>query len=236
MKLYDDTIAGMQNLLNRYEHKKIPVQKTTWPVSGKETMILRSEMAYELGADLLPGFGYTIITASEQLVPEDSVTLIGSDLNQLSGDSPFARVTFVRVDDDTMGEGEKLYSAIRNLEFTRYHFFPEGFMMRVSASRGKESVRIGKKAVKKGLTFSDTGNMMIDAFKENKKVKAVAMYYVTARDFDYAELEKHGKKAEQITQTIDHISKNVLMDCAACSLQPVCDEVEGMRELHFGNK
>ncbi len=235
MKLYDDTIAGMQDLFSRYEQKKLPIEKINWPETGKETMILRSEMAYELGSDLLPGLGCTVITANESLVPQDSLSVIGSDLTEISSDTPFARVTFVRVDQDTLGEGEKLYSAIRNLEFTRYHFFPEGFMMRVSASRGKESVRVGKAALKKGLSFAKTGNMMIDGFKTNKKVKAVSLYYVTLKDFDYKALEASIKKSEQITQTIDHISKNVLMDCAACSLQPVCDEVEGMRELHFGH-
>ena len=23
-------------------------------------------------------------------------------------------------------------------------------------------------------------------------------------------------------------------DCGSCSLKPICDEVEGMKELHFG--
>ncbi|MCQ2982652.1 MAG: hypothetical protein MJ178_07860 [Treponemataceae bacterium] len=234
MKLYDDTIAGMQSLLSCYENKKIPIEKTTWPETGKETMILRSEMAYELGVDQLPGIGCTIVTANDTLVPEDSLTLIGADLPDLNTDTPYARIAFVRVDEDTLGEGEKLYSAIRNLEFTRYHFFPEGFMLRISASRGKESVRVGKAALKKGLSFAQTGSMMIDAFKKEKKVKAVSLYYITLKDFDYKTLESSVKKAEQITQTIDHISKNVLMDCAACNLQAVCDEVEGMRELHFG--
>lgn len=234
MKLYDDTIAGMQELLSRYESTKYPIEKTEWQETGKETMILRSDMAFELGVDQLPGLGCTVITANESLVPEDSITVIGPDLKDLRGDTPFARIAFVRVDEDTLGEGEKLYSAIRNLEFTRYHFFPEGFMLRISASRGKESVRVGKDALKKGLSFRITGNMMIDAFKKNEKVKAVSLFYVTLKDFDYALLESSVKKAEKITQTIDHISKNVLMDCGACSLQKVCDEVEGMRELHFG--
>jgi hypothetical protein len=25
-------------------------------------------------------------------------------------------------------------------------------------------------------------------------------------------------------------------DCSACRLKPICDEVEGMKELHFGQK
>ena len=45
----------------------------------------------------------------------------------------------------------------------------------------------------------------------------------------------YGNKGN-LTKAIDHIFKNVIMDCQACSLQEICDEVEGMRELHFGQK
>lgn len=106
-------------------------------------------------------------------------------------------------------------------------------MMRVSASRNRESVRIGREALAKGLDFTKTGNRMITAFHRHPEVEAVELYYVTEDSFDYKELEKNTKEAEEITKTIDHILKNVIMDCKACSLQKVCDEVEGLRELHF---
>ena len=28
--------------------------------------------------------------------------------------------------------------------------------------------------------------------------------------------------------------KDIAMNCQSCSLKQICDEVEGMRELHFG--
>lgn len=236
MKLYDETIARMQKLLRTEELRLLPKVAKPWPESGKETMILRSEMAFELGSEPLPALGCTIITANESLVPDDANFLMGKDLPELQKDSPYARISIVRVDEETLGEGEKLYKAIRDLEFTRYHFFPEGFMMRVSSSRGKESVRVGKDAIKKGIDFAQTGSLMIDAFHKDAKVRAVENYYVTLDSFNYKELEQLMKESEDITKTIDHIMKNVLMDCTACSLQKVCDEVEGMRELHFKNK
>lgn len=109
-------------------------------------------------------------------------------------------------------------------------------MMRVSASRQKESVRIGKAALEKGLDFTKAGNGMIQAFRRNAAVGAVHIYYVTLPGFDYKALEAYTKEAESITKTIDHILKNGIMDCGACSLQKVCDEVEGLRELHFHGK
>jgi hypothetical protein len=29
--------------------------------------------------------------------------------------------------------------------------------------------------------------------------------------------------------------QNINFDCSTCNLKPICDEVEGMRELHFKN-
>ena len=67
-------------------------------------------------------------------------------------------------------------------------------------------------------------------------MEAVHIYYVTAQEFDYQKLERLADEAEKITKTIDHMLQNAVMDCGACSLQKVCDEVEGLRELHFGGR
>ena len=42
------------------------------------------------------------------------------------------------------------------------------------------------------------------------------------------------KKTKQITATIDHMLKDVNIDCGSCLLQEICDEIEGLREMHFG--
>ncbi|MBQ0071945.1 MAG: hypothetical protein KBS81_08885, partial [Spirochaetales bacterium] len=110
---------------------------------------------------------------------------------------------------------------------------PEGFMMRVSSSKNKESVRVGKEALRKGLSFSSTGSLLIAAFKKNPVVEEVKVIYITRENFDYKTLETLTLDAEDITKAIDHIFKNVQMDCNVCSLQKVCEEVEGLRELHF---
>ena len=147
MKLYDETIRKIRALLNG-EKQQLLHDATAWPVVSDRSMILRSDMAYELGGGSLPALGVTLVTASKDLVPGDGVFLTGTDLPEIDADTPFARIALVRVGEDTLGEGKKLYRAIRNLEYTRYHFYPEGFMLRVSSSKRRESVRIGKEALK----------------------------------------------------------------------------------------
>lgn len=235
MKLYDEIIEKLQQLVPDRDSKEFEVRDSTWPVAERE-MILRGDMAYELGGGSLPAIGATIVTADENLIGEDGITLVGSDLREIDEDTPFARIAVVRVDENTIGEGNELYNAIRSLEYTRYHLFPKGFMMRVSASRNRESVRVSRDAVTDGISFAETGNMMISAFHKNPNVKAVHIYYFTKKDFDYKALKSMAEESEEITRAIDHIFKNLIMDCRACNLQEICDEVEGLRELHFKQK
>lgn len=235
MKLYDEILEKLQQLVTDRDSKEFEVRDSAWPVAERE-MILRSDMAYELGGGSLPAVGATIVTADENLIGEDGITLVGSDLREIDEDTPFARIAVVRVDENTIGEGNTLYNAIRSLEYTRYHLFPKGFMMRVSSSRNRESVRVSREAVTDGISFAETGNMMISAFHKNPNVKAVHIYYFTKKDFDYKALKSMAEESEEITRAIDHIFKNLIMDCRACNLQEICDEVEGLRELHFKQK
>lgn len=233
MKLYDEIIQKTEWLLEAGENRELPLKESSWPTVSDRSMILRREMAYELGGDRLPALGCTLVTANPKLVSGDGIRLLGRDLPKIREDVPYARVALVRVREETLGEGQALYQAIRALEFTRYHFYPEGFMMRISSSRQRESVRVGREALARGLDFTEVGNQMRKAFHEKPSVEAVKLWYVTEKEFDFSRLEQYVREAEQITKTIDHMQKSVIMDCRACGLKEVCDEVEGLRELHF---
>ena len=111
---------------------------------------------------------------------------------------------------------------------------PQGFMTRVSSIQNRESVRVSKEAIKNGISFSDVGNLMLKSLHKDPKVLAAKVIFITLKDFPYEELRQSVKKADDITKTIDHIASNALMDCGSCGLQKICDEVEGMKELHFG--
>lgn len=276
MRLYDEVIGHILEMLADYEAVQLPVRaagqtaagqlearqtagqteaaqsmragrkavKTSegaaldWPDLGKNNMVLRSGMAYELGGTAangapLPAIGITAVTANRQFVPQDEILLYGRNLSEISQDTPYARIALARVSEDSLGEGNTLYNAIKRIEYTRYHVNPKGFMMRISSIRKRETVRIGRDALAQGLDFAKAGNLMLRSFRENPKIEAVKLVFINLLEFPYKELEKAGEQADAITGTLDHMMKNLVMDCEACSLQKVCDEVEGLRELHF---
>lgn len=237
MKLYDDVITRWGTLVEGRPNRSLKVSdELAWNDAGKSNMVLRSDMAYELGGSVtsMPALGATAVTDSKEIVPEDEIILVGPDLKDISADVPYARIAIARVNEQEMGEGNKLYNAIRKIEYVRYHVSPEGFMMRVSSIRERESVRVSKDAISRGMDFEKVGNLMIKEYHENPNIEAVKVIFITDSEFPFNELEEDIKLSEKITKTIDHMFKNVIMDCGACSLQEVCDEVEGMKELHFG--
>ena len=213
--------------------KQLDIENANWADAGDHNLILRADMAFELGGGTYPAVSAMGVTANTELVPADEVYLLGPDLSEIKADQPYARIAIVRVAEDSLGDGNVLYNAIRKIEYVRYHINPEGYMTRISASNGREPVRVSKDAINKGLGFAQVGKLFLDTYHENKNIEAVKLIFITQPDFDYKALAEHSRHLEEITGTIDHIFKNVMMDCGSCSLQKICDEVEGLRDLHF---
>ncbi len=234
MRLYDDVIASTLSSLEGRSIKKLPVKKESiWPDEGRAMMILRSDMAYELGGGTLPAVGNTLLTTDERFVNDDEIILLGKDLGDIKKDTPYGRIAIVRVKEDSIGTGNKLYNTIQSIGYFRYHIYPSGFMLRVSSSTERESVRVAKDALEKGLDFTAVGNAMITALHKHKEVEKVKIIFITDEEFDYDKLKEGLKKTKEITAAIDHMLKDVNMDCTSCGLQEICDEVEELREMHF---
>ena len=236
MKYYDELITQWNEDIMKAGAVKLPLLNASeWPDEEEHAMIFASDMAYELGGLKSYARGASAVTEDASLVPEDEILLVGPDIGNISGEVPYARITQVRFTPDKFGEGEALYAAVRKIEFARYHVAPKDCMFRISAMNDRESLRIGKKAVADGLSFAHIGAHYIRTLKSQGHVEAVRMIFITDPAYDYAGLRVQMEKNKQITGAIDHIFKDAsIMDCKACSLQEVCEEVEGLRELHFG--
>jgi CO dehydrogenase/acetyl-CoA synthase beta subunit len=95
-------------------------------------------------------------------------------------------------------------------------------------------VRVAESALKKKISFEKVGNLLINKYKENPSVKAVKVIFVTAEEADYKKMELMAEKSVSITEALNHTMNSISFDCDTCNFKPVCDEVEGMKELHFG--
>ena len=198
----------------------------TWKDAGANQVILQKHSAFEL-----KGTGFNLVTSKPL---EDGITVIGDELCDIKKDCSFTRISIVQIDEQE--SEQKAYNLIRKIEYVKYHYFPDGYMIRTSSRSHKEAVRVSMEAVKKGISFQSAGNLLISKYKENPAVRGVRVIFITSPKADHKAFEEMAQKSNSITETLNHIMNSVNFDCDTCNLKPICDEVEGMRELHFKNK
>ena len=204
-----------------------------WKDVGSSELVLQKEAAYELGARGKGSANYILYTSSAELAGKDRVIVCGRDLKEISGDCDFARIVILRIgvlDDDD----EKVYRTLKDIEFAKYHVHPEGYMVRMSPENHREQIRVSKKAVAGGISFEKLGANYIAEYKKNANVVNATVIFATDPTLDYAKLQALAKMSVDVTGTLTHIFEGLPTDCSVCALKDICDEVEGMKELHFG--
>lgn len=240
MELYNSIIEKIDGLIGdsvqpkRYEYNPAKC----WEDVGGNQLVMMKEAAYELGGDGKAAVSYACVTSGDY-VDKDEILVYGKDLGEINGSVPFARIAVIKVG-DLRGEGEEdtetLFRAIQDIDFVKYHVYPKGYMIRSSSDSHREQVRVSKEAVRKGINFEEVGNSYISQFKKNPDVKAVRMIFITCDGPDFAEMKKDARKVRDITKTLSKILEGMSTDCHTCSLKDICDEVEGLKELHFGKE
>ncbi len=233
MKLFDEMIieiTGELCHLAPMEAARLEKPRRPWADVGAHHMILAREMAYELGGAGTLGLSGCLYTTEPILFPQ-GVYLYGKDLPQIRESQSYARLVLVELE-ETDSE-EALYRKFREVDYVRYHIHPEGYMARISPVSQREPVRVSQKALKKGVRFVEIGDLYLMQYQKIPQIKTINVIFVTHPAFDYCMLEDRLGRAEQITQSLNHIFTGLSMDCDHCGLKTVCDEVEGLRELHF---
>lgn len=235
MDLYNSFIQDTEVMLGAPRAKWAYAERNAWKDAGESELVLMRDAAFELGGSGKSAVNFTCVTSDTKLIDTDEVLLYGPDLKEIKSDVPFARIVVLGVD-GISGDEQEAYNAIRNMEFVKYHVFPEGYMMRVSPESNREQIRVSKKAVKKGISFQGVGCDFIKQYKKNPQIKHVRVIFITDPNVDYKKLLETAKKVEDVTKTMNTILEGLPedVDCAHCSFKPVCDEVEGLKELHFG--
>ena len=234
MELYNSLIKNTEDLLangNAVSWSYDP--SNIWKDLGSNELVLQKDAAFELGARGKGSANYVLFTSNPEYVSEDEIMLYGPDICDVGGDCDFARIVILRVG-VLEGDDETVYRTLKDIEFAKYHVYPEGYMVRMSPESFREQIRVSKDAVRKGISFRQIGNSYLKAYKKDPNVISAKIIFVTAPGFDYPEMQKIAKKSADITSTMTHIFEGFSTDCSVCALKDICDEVEGMKELHFG--
>ena len=222
MKFFDSLINKVNELLAPLPCRT-QCKSVAWKDAGKNQVIMRRDTAFEL-----EGTGFNLVTSN---CVNDETVVIGNDPADIGKDTRFARISIIQIDD--VGDEQQAYNLIKKIEYVKYHTFPDGYMMRSTSRSHKEAVRVAKSAIKSGIDFHKVGSLMIDKYKEIPAVKGVKVIFVTHPNADFGGIENLAVKNSEIAETLNHIMNSVNFDCSTCNLKAICDEVDGMKELHF---
>ncbi len=226
MEFFDSLVKEVYRLTEGLPEKTYVYNgESTVEDIGYSQVILQRDTAFELD-----GVGFNLFTSKKV---DDGVTVIGDDLQAITNNRKFARVSIVQLED--CDDEQEAYKVIKKADYVKYHYFPKGYMIRTTSRTHKESVRVAKSALKNGVSFEKIGNLFIKKYKENTRIKGVKVIFITNEKADLKSLEALAQKGFSITETLNHIMNSVKFDCDSCNLKPICDEVEGMKELHFKN-
>ena len=200
------------------------------------------DAAYELGSSQKGAANYTCVTTGNGFWEHSGTIVIGPDLNEITTDTSYARLVILNLASDLLGDtsshqgSEQAFRILQKLDFIKYHVFAKGFMIRTSSENFREQVRVSKEALRQGITFEKVGNAFLRHYLEVDGVKAATIVFLTDPSVDYKALLADAKKAHEIMLTLSRILEGMPTDCSMCHFKPVCDEVDGMRELHFGKQ
>lgn len=240
MELYNSIIEQAGRLGGASAPKRYSYDPArAWPDTGEFELVMLRDAAFELGGGSRSAVNFTCVTTSPKLIDRDDILVYGPDLGEIRGDADYARITLLRVGDiesDDEDDTEQAFRAIQDMDFVKYHVFPKGYMIRTSSESSREQVRISREAVRGGVSFERIGDDFIRQYKKNSNILNVRMIFLTAPDADYETAKKLAKNTKDITMSLTKILEGMPTDCGSCQLKPICDEVEGMRELHFGKE
>lgn len=239
MILYDSLIEQTNELIGNDVRSYAYSSQNCWPETPKFELILQKEMAFELGGNGKQALNYTMVTNDAKYFNGDEIVVCGPDLKDIHASNPYVRITMLLTTDiesDDEFDTETAFQAIQEMDFVKYHVFPKGYMLRTSGQTGREQVRISQQAIQEGISFEKIGNTFIKHYKENENVRNVKIIFVTANQIDYMALKQTAKKVSELTRSLSKILEGMPTECGSCGLKDICDEVEGLKELHFGQK
>ena len=224
MVLFDDEIKKVYDLLKQLQLKQLDITNNLIEDVGSDNMIFKSDCAYELGET--NSLSFELSTSDIDI--QDNIYLCGKDLNEIDANEDFIRITLLNVRDDKL-TSNALYDRLEQIKLVKYKVSPKGYMLRTSVG-GKERVRVSKEL---RASFSQIGSAYLKEYKKLNYVNNVTIIFIIGKCDLSNEFVKLANKKKEISDTIDHILKGLMVnDCDACSVKDLCDEVEGLREIH----
>ena len=247
MKLFDkymkEAAAVLQPYLNEYGCP-VTADGPCWPAAEKNPFIMERDTALELGG--YPKESVNLILSSSQMDEfwgrEGAETrlilnfdptksgeirdLVGSDQeNHLS----FGKIIFLQTEELA---DDAVYDFQQAVQLADMRLKLEGVMTRSSSRQYQVNLRVGRQAAGAGLGLDAMARTIRDHFLQVPHVKDAAVILLAGDSPVYKQLLPIAERIKDVTVALNTMFDGIDMDCGSCNLSEICDEVEGLREMH----
>lgn len=204
--------------------------KQAWPRSDKNHVILENDTAIDLGHPQTESVAFMLWTESMDKVNDGQITIIGPDLTEIKDKkAPFGKITLLHchgIDEDNA------YDRYAELDMVRYKLNINDYMLRALPQNMREWSRVSKKGLSSGFSFQNLGSALIQDYKQLEYVDAAEIIFITSSTEDIRRLKPIGEKTVRVIEAMNKIFENVDLDCASCDFKDICDEIDGLKEMH----
>ena len=178
MELFDEMIRRIEESLSGLPCETVPYEPdSVLEESDSFSMVFQNDTAAELGSTDRQAVNLTCVTSDAGMIPEDCVRIVGSDIGGMGEKTDYARICQVLVKYE---EGSE-HKLLQDMDFIKFHIYPEDVMIRTSGQSSAERIRIGKKAVDRGFTLERLGHTYISHYKKDPRVLLVGLQRLQSR-------------------------------------------------------
>lgn len=227
---YLDQVKAMLNAEDVKSKARVHTfnESKTWPRTERQ-IILNHETAIELGHPSMESLSFLLWTESADKINDNNITIIGPDLNQINAERiPYGKIVLVKTHGFDEDNAYKRFEKMDRLKFTEL----EGFMLRSVPQDYKEWSRVSKKALKSGFSLRVIGNELIRDLKKLDFVEEAEVIFITSSKEDVERFKLIAETTGKAIQAMNKMFVDLEYDCEHCGFKDVCNEIEGMKEMH----
>ncbi len=231
MNLFDQELKKAAEALAPYQAEELSIGKP-WPLVGKPSFIMARETVLELGG--YPHKSTCLIgaTTNSELVSSDRIVCYGNPelFQKKSRHISFGMMITLNIQEP---ETSELYESLKGLQYVFYRMHMENIMLRSSMQQLQVNLRFGKAAMKANVSLERIGAALIAAYKENPLVNHVQVAFLMGDELPYQAISSCAEKTTEIILALNTLVDQQELSCGTCSLREICDEVEGLRQMHM---
>lgn len=226
MNIFDEFITKTSDVIKPYEMKPLPMEGACLELAKNTSFVMDKDTALMLGGYPKESINL-IISSSDSKEIKDGTFIIGSD--SLSHDVSFGKIVLLKTKDIP---DDKIYDYTQStlMKDTQMRF--ENVMNRTSPQNYYTNLKISKKAIADGFSFDRMAHTIHEEFLKLPEVLECMVILITGDSPIYKELIPLAENLKDVTVALNHIFDGIDMDCSSCSWSEICDEIEGLREMH----